>query len=363
MPNRILKESINESRGLTSCSFFAQDLYKRLITYADDYGRFNADPQIMVARLYPRELAVVSVEDLTEGLIELVGVGKIAFYTSAPRKEVYGAFPNWNEHQRMRESKKKNPDPTDTTVNDWYIRRYIPIEMKVSIIERDGFKCKICGKHIAEISDAKRLVKMGTGMFHIDHIVPCQQGGRATMENLRLTCQKCNLSRKKMFSYDEILEFAANGGELPQVAENIANLPLESNPIRIQSKSNPNPNPNTSASRCAQGFDEFWIAYPKKQGKQQAEKAFNKIKPDRALLDKMLASIKAWSQSQQWTKDGGQYIPMPSTWLNGKRWEDEAPKAQGLIHEVSAHQYSQRDYTEAELEARTADLINEAIGL
>ena len=63
------------------------------------------------------------------------------------------------------------------------------------------------------------------------------------------------------------------------------------------------------------------------------------------------------------TKDGGQYIPMPSTWLNGKRWEDEAPKAQGLIHEVSAHQYSQRDYTEEELEARTTDLINEAMGL
>ena len=82
MPNRVLKDSINESRGLTSCTFFAQDLYKRLITYADDYGRFNADPQIMVARLYPRELAVVSLDDLTDALIELVGVGKIAFYTS-----------------------------------------------------------------------------------------------------------------------------------------------------------------------------------------------------------------------------------------------------------------------------------------
>ena len=56
MPNRILKESICESKGLSECTIFARDLYARLITYADDYGRFNADTQIMLARLYPREM-------------------------------------------------------------------------------------------------------------------------------------------------------------------------------------------------------------------------------------------------------------------------------------------------------------------
>ena len=243
MPNRIIKDSINESRGLTSCSFFAQDLYKRLITYADDYGRFNADPQIMVARLYPRELAVVSIEDLTEGLVELVGVQKIKFYTSSARKEVYGCFPHWEEHQRIRDSKKKIPDPEDTTVNDWYLRRYIPAEMKVAIVQRDGFKCKECGKHIAEITDASKLVKMASGCFHIDHIVPCNQGGRATMENLRLLCPKCNQSRKKTFSYDEILNFS---GETGNSAVDCGELP-QSAPV-IQSNTNPNTNPNTNSA-------------------------------------------------------------------------------------------------------------------
>ena len=27
--------------------------------------------------------------------------------------------------------------------------------------------------------------------------------------------------------------------------------------------------------------------------------------------------------SADWQKDGGRYIPMASTWLNGRRWEDE----------------------------------------
>lgn len=245
MPNRIIKDSINESRGLTSCSFFAQDLYKRLITYADDYGRFNADPQIMVARLYPRELSVVSTEDLIEGLIDLVGVGKIKFYTSSARKEVYGCFPHWEDHQRIRDSKKRIPDPEDTTVNDWYLRRYISIEMKVAIVQRDGFKCKVCGKHIAEMTDAHKLVKMASGSFHIDHIVPCNQGGRATMENLRLLCPKCNLSRKKTFSYEEILAF---GGEEQKTAAGCGEMP-QSAPV-IQSNPNPNTNPIVLKTRA-----------------------------------------------------------------------------------------------------------------
>ena len=247
MPNRIIKESINESRDLTSCTFFAQDLYKRLITYADDYGRFNADPQIMIARLYPRELAVVSLDDLIDALVELTGTGKIGFYTSKTRKEVYGAFPKWGDHQRIRDSKKKSPEPEDTTVNDWYLRRFIPNDMKTQIVERDKFKCKICGKHIAEVEDAKRLVKMGTGMFHIDHIVPCSQGGRATMENLRLTCSKCNLSRKRAFSYDEILNFSAETVTTPQVAAGCGEV--RPNPIHSESESESNPNPKTRGKR------------------------------------------------------------------------------------------------------------------
>lgn len=235
MPNRIIKDTVNESRGLSSCTFFAQDLYKRLITYADDYGRFNADPEIMLARLYPRDLATVTLCDINDALIELSGVRKIGFYTSAPRREVFACFPNWNEHQRIRDSKHKMPDPTDTTVNDWYYRRFIPLDMKIAIIERDGFKCKICGKPIAQCDDARRIAKMGTGLYHIDHVVPCQQGGRATMENLRLTCAKCNLSRQKSFTIDEIVQFSESRDDSPQLAANCGLI--QSNTIQSESES------------------------------------------------------------------------------------------------------------------------------
>lgn len=70
-------------------------------------------------------------------------------------------------------------------------------------------------------------------------------------------------------------------------------------------------------------FDRFWAAYPRKVGKGAARRKFAQIKPDDALTDRMIQAVEKAKQSQQWTKDGGAYIPHPTTWLNQERWEDE----------------------------------------
>lgn len=77
------------------------------------------------------------------------------------------------------------------------------------------------------------------------------------------------------------------------------------------------------------GFGEFWSAYPRKVGKDAARKAFAKRKPDADLLAKMLAAVAVQAKSTQWQRDGGQYIPHPSTWLNEGRWNDGEGAAQG----------------------------------
>jgi hypothetical protein len=69
-------------------------------------------------------------------------------------------------------------------------------------------------------------------------------------------------------------------------------------------------------------FVEFWKAYPRKTNKEFAEKVFAKLKVDEALLAKMITAIYVQNKSV-WKDKEQQYIPHPSTWLNGKRWEDE----------------------------------------
>lgn len=70
-------------------------------------------------------------------------------------------------------------------------------------------------------------------------------------------------------------------------------------------------------------FDRFWEAYPRRQGKDAARKAWAKIRPDAALLEIMLSALERQRASDQWRRDGGRFIPLPATWLNGRRWEDE----------------------------------------
>lgn len=74
-------------------------------------------------------------------------------------------------------------------------------------------------------------------------------------------------------------------------------------------------------------FEHFWASYPKKQARQDALKAWGKLKPGADLQPLMLAALEAQKRSPDWLRDGGKFIPHPASWLNGRRWEDEAAVA------------------------------------
>lgn len=68
-------------------------------------------------------------------------------------------------------------------------------------------------------------------------------------------------------------------------------------------------------------FADFWAAYPCGRSKQAAIKAWDKLKPDDALLVVMARALKRQMASEEWQRGIG--IPYASTWLNNRRWEDE----------------------------------------
>ena len=70
-------------------------------------------------------------------------------------------------------------------------------------------------------------------------------------------------------------------------------------------------------------FEAFWTIYPRKDNKQTALRAWCRLKPDRETCGRMAAALERDKLSRQWTKDNGEFIPMPSTWLNQRRWENE----------------------------------------
>ncbi len=72
-----------------------------------------------------------------------------------------------------------------------------------------------------------------------------------------------------------------------------------------------------------QQFEEFYKKYPKKVKKQDVKKWFRKNQPSNELFSFMINKLEQFRGSADWQKDGGSYIPYPSTWLKQKRWEDE----------------------------------------
>lgn len=94
-------------------------------------------------------------------------------------------------------------------------------------------------------------------------------------------------------------------------------------------------------------FSRFWDAYPRKVAKPDARKKFERLNPDDELLKSMLAAIEKSKGSEQWTKDGGQYIPYPATWLYHRRWEDDLPEKK--ISKAGFE--SERDYANEDAEA------------
>lgn len=70
-------------------------------------------------------------------------------------------------------------------------------------------------------------------------------------------------------------------------------------------------------------FAQFWSIYPNHKAKADALKAWTKLNPDDDLTKAILSAIAAQKQSEAWTKDGGRFIPLPATWIRGRRWEDE----------------------------------------
>nr|DAG83684.1 MAG TPA: Protein of unknown function (DUF1376) [Caudoviricetes sp.]DAK77149.1 MAG TPA: Protein of unknown function (DUF1376) [Caudoviricetes sp.] len=93
-------------------------------------------------------------------------------------------------------------------------------------------------------------------------------------------------------------------------------------------------------------FPKFWALYPRKQDKAKAQKAWTKLKVTDDLFSLIAKGLAAQVVSGDWLKDGGKYVPMPTTWLNGKRWEDEV-KPSSNVHQFPASRHTgfdQRDY-------------------
>lgn len=113
MPNRIIKESICTSDSIESLSDFHEAFFYRLIVNCDDYGRMDARPAILKARLYPLRDRV-SLKDIQKALKSLSEVGCIELYEVNGKPYLF--LPSWEKHQQIRAKRSKFPEPDNSCI-------------------------------------------------------------------------------------------------------------------------------------------------------------------------------------------------------------------------------------------------------
>lgn len=69
-------------------------------------------------------------------------------------------------------------------------KRDINLRMRFMVMQRDNFKCCLCGASPAKDPSVE---------LHIDHIIPWAKGGETTINNLQTLCSKCNLGKSDLY--------------------------------------------------------------------------------------------------------------------------------------------------------------------
>jgi hypothetical protein len=112
MPNRILKESICTSDTVDRLTWFEEVFFYRLIVNCDDFGRMDARPAILKARLFP--LKSITEKQIGDALNKLSTVGIVTVYKYDGRP--YLQLVTWEYHQSIRAKKSKYPAPDESEI-------------------------------------------------------------------------------------------------------------------------------------------------------------------------------------------------------------------------------------------------------
>ncbi len=109
MSNRILKESICTSATIDALTAVQEIFFYRLIVNCDDYGRMDARPRILWARLFP--LRDYDEEFVRQALAVLARANLITLYHVGGSP--FLQMTTWDKHQQVRARRSKYPEPEE----------------------------------------------------------------------------------------------------------------------------------------------------------------------------------------------------------------------------------------------------------
>ncbi len=127
-------------------------------------------------------------------------------------------------------------------------------------------------------------------------------------------------------------------------------LPLRETPEKSSDKESitlfdsknrtPSQSPEFKENNYSPAFIEFWKAYPRRTDKGGAWRKWKQLRCD-AIIDRILRAIEKQKTTVQWSRD--HIYAHPTTWLNGRRWEDEPDTVQAQPPAMYSPEWRKRE--------------------
>ena len=284
-----------------------------LWTQADREGRLEERAPKLKAQLFPYEKADA------ECMLGELHPKFILRYTLAGR--AYIQIVNFLKHQRPHHTEPESDIPS---ADGLMVRlgQYPRAAVRRQIYNRDNYTCIYCGLDMR--NDPRRIC--------LDHIIPLSKEGSHDPSNLATSCKKCNALKYDKVPSDVGLPHPEGLGSTVQYegvgTPSTGGEASVNSSIQGRGKGKGKGNEEGKEKEGIKGLDEFrvfWEAYPKKVGKKEARKAWERRdrNTDKTSLSRILEAIE--KQKEHWRE--ARFIPNPATWLNQERWDDEPPKS------------------------------------
>lgn len=151
-------------------------------------------------------------------------------------------------------------------------------------------------------------------------------------QNITVNCNKTlhnknnnkNINKNNIYSQSEIdtVSFSQEDNNSNTKKEADTKVPTSEKKKNTSSK-------KEQEEKYLEMFNEFWKLYPKKVDKANARKKWLRLKPNDELFKTIMSALENQITFKKWHEIDKQYIPNPTTWINGERWEDEIKEAEG----------------------------------
>lgn len=177
----------------------------------------------------------------------------------------------------------------------------------------------------------RRMAETGASAEAIALAVEAIEAGQAALEEKRAKVRE-RVRRHRALRYGNVTV------TLPVTPCNVTPPSPErpSEPCSVTVEDNQNPTPpivppaqkRAGPARASEAFECFWKSYPKREGsnpKQPASKSFHRAVAAGADPEAIVAGAKRYA-AKQLGKDA-RFVAQAQTWLNQRRWEDEAAEA------------------------------------